>query len=1185
MTDRIASYLLGIQPQKGLVLARCFGKLNAKWMYNLRDEKPMRCLHCDTDNPDGAKFCIECGTALRNRCPSCGFDNVARAKFCMECGTSLTPPQPLIPNPQPPAPNTYTPPHLAERIRAEQAALEARGAVDGERKTITALFADIKGSMDLIEDLDPEEARAIVDPALHLMMAAVHRYEGYVAQSMGDGIFALFGAPIAHEDHAQRALFAALRMQEEGKAYAERLRHDKGINLQMRVGVNTGEVVVRSIRKDDLHTDYVPVGHSTSLAARMEGLATPGSTVASAYTHQLTEGYFEFKDLGAAKIKGVTEPLQIYEVLGVGALRTRLQVSAARGLSRFVGRKKELDHLKQVRAQAINGQGQMVGVMGEPGVGKSRLFHEFKVLSEKHCLVLETFCAAHGSGYAYLPLIELLRNYFHIRPQDDERTLHEKVAGRVVALERALEDGLPYLLTLLGHSEFTAALQQMDPHIRQQRSFDTIKRLLVRESLTQPVVLIFEDLQWLDEGTQAFLDDLSESLATAQMVLLTNYRPEYRHAWGSKTYYSQLRLDALGMEEAKELLAVLLDEANWTVTAASLEPLKQLILEKTEGTPFFMEEMVRALFDQGVLVQGMGGIALTKSLDEIHIPATVQGVLAGRIDQLGAAEKELLQTAAVIGREFSLSLLTQVAHAAEEILVPLLSRLQTAEFIYEQPAFPEVEYTFKHALTQDVAYGSLVSERRREVHARTAQAIESLFHEQLNDRRLRELAYHSVHSGNAGKAVEYYQRAGEMALKHSAYTEAIRDLNHALDLLPTLSHTPDRPQQELTLLISLGSCLMATKGYAAPEVEIVYTRARELSRTIGDLPQKFPVLFGLWRFYLVRGEYAAAGEVIEKLQRLSECMPGSRQFLPAQQALGLTAFRLGEFADARVHLERAVAMYDPGVHGPENAQGVIGQDPGVASLAFLAWMLWHLGYPDQALQRSQEAIALAREISHPYSLVSALHFGTAVHRFRGEGAIAQTQAEGVVALASEQGFPYFQAAGTYLRGWAIAEQGQVEAGIVDMLEGRRIWQESGIRQLGQVSLLLAEAYRKVDRVKDGLAVLAEAEAEMDKSHEKWWQAELLRTRGELLLASQAGENSPEVTACFQRAIRTAHSQQAKSLELRTSICLATLWQEHGKPDDAYQLLSNIYGWFTEGFDTPDLWAAKELLDELAPVPA
>lgn len=471
----------------------------------------MRCPRCATDNPDGAKFCIECGAAFGRHCPNCGAAVPARAKFCAECGTALDSPPgsaSFAPRSQVSAPAaSVTPPrHLADRIRAEQAALEARGGAHGERKTITALFADIKGSMALIEDLDPEDARSVIDPALQLMMDAVHRYEGYVAQSMGDGVFALFGAPLAHEDHAQRALFAALRMQERGRRYAERLRGEKGINLQIRVGVNSGAVVVRSIRKDDLHTDYVPVGHSTSLAARLEGLATPGSIVVSEHTHKLAEGYFEFRDLGAAKIKGVSGPLHIYEVLGVGPLRTRLQVSAARGLSRFVGRTKEVDDLKQLREQARGGRGQIVGVVGEPGVGKSRLFHEFRLLSESTCLVLATFCQAHGRGSAYLPLIELLRGYFGVQPQDDERSLHEKVAGRVVALDRDLEDGLPYVLALLGHTEFIAALQQMDPDIRRQRSFDAVKRLLLRESRNRTLLLIFEDLQWLDPETQAFLD-------------------------------------------------------------------------------------------------------------------------------------------------------------------------------------------------------------------------------------------------------------------------------------------------------------------------------------------------------------------------------------------------------------------------------------------------------------------------------------------------------------------------------------------------------------------------------------------------------------------------------------------------------------------------------------------------------
>src|SRR5262249_29058441 len=465
----------------------------------------MRCLGCGSDNPEGGKFCIECAARLQKRCPSCGAENLPRGKFCGDWATPLTaqahaaePPPPTSSSP----PASYTPKHLAERILTEHVAMEARGATDGERKTITALFADIKGSMALMEELDPEEARTLVDPALSLMMEAVHRYEGYVAQSTGDGIFAFFGAPLAHEDHPQRALFAALRMQDELGKYAETLRRAGRSPIEVRIGINTGEVVLRSIRKDDLRVEYTPIGHSTGLAQRMERLAKAGSIVVSEHTYKLTEGYFDFTPLGAATVKGVSAPIAVYEVRGVGPLRTRLQVAARRGLARFVGRHTELAQLSKALEQAKSGHGQIVGVMGEPGVGKSRLFYEFTVLSQRGCLVLETFSVSHGKAYPYLPLIELLRNYFQLILQDDERKVQEKVAGKVLILDRALEDTLPYLFALLGVTEALTALQQMDPQIRKRRTFEAIKRLLVRESVNQPLLLIFEDLHWLDSETQ-----------------------------------------------------------------------------------------------------------------------------------------------------------------------------------------------------------------------------------------------------------------------------------------------------------------------------------------------------------------------------------------------------------------------------------------------------------------------------------------------------------------------------------------------------------------------------------------------------------------------------------------------------------------------------------------------------------
>src|SRR5262245_60888115 len=759
--------------------------------------------------------------------------------------TTVASSQLSVASPQPPV--NYTPPHLAKQIRAEQAMLEARGAPEGERKTITALFADIKGSMELIEDLDPEEARALIDPALQLMMDAVHRYEGFVVQSTGDGIFALFGAPIAHEDHPQRALYAALRMQEELKRYADQLRLQGQRPLEVRVGVNTGAVVVRAIHTEDLRTEYTPIGHSTSLAARLQSLATGGGIVVSEQTYRLTEGYLEFKALGTARVKGVTEPVPIYEVLGIGPLRTRLQVSARRGFTRFVGRQSELEQLRHALAQATTGHGQIVGVMGEPGLGKSRLFYEFKLTSHSGALVLEAYSVSYGKASPYLPVIELLKSYFDIQAQDEERKRREKIGGKVLMLDRGLEDTLPYLFALLGIEEQPSPLQQMDPQIRRQRTFEALKRLFLRESLNQPLILVFEDLHWIDSETQGVLDTLSEGVASAKILLLVNYRPEYRHEWGSKTYYTQLRLAPFGKAEAEEFLDALLEmtvgargQWNSQAEAAPLQTLKQLILEKPEGTPLFMEEVVQELREQGVLADE-GTTGWTPLPTDLHIPTTVQGVLAARIDRLTPDEKDLLQQLAVIGREFPLSLLRHVLPQPEEELYRLLASLQRKEFLYEQPVFPEVEYSFKHALTQEVAYGSVLHERRKALHERTAQAMEALYSANL-DEHYSELAHHYSRSGKTEKAVEYLHLAGQQAVQRSANAEAITHLTTAVELLKPLPDTRDRAHQDLMLQVTLGVPLQAI-SYASPEVKATYTRARELCQQLGEIRQFFPVLF------------------------------------------------------------------------------------------------------------------------------------------------------------------------------------------------------------------------------------------------------------------------------------------------------------------------------------------------------
>jgi class 3 adenylate cyclase/predicted ATPase len=1083
--------------------------------------------------------------------------------------------------------------------------MAARGVTDGERKTVTHVFADLKSSTALIEGLDPEDARAIIDPALHIMMDAVHRYEGYVAQALGDGIFALFGAPIAHEDHPQRALYAALRMQEQMRRYSDTLRAQGHPPLLMRVGVNTGEVVVRSIHKEDLHTDYVPIGHSTNLAARMEQLAAPGSILVTEQTHKLTEGYFEFKALGKTQVKGVEEPLDVYEVIGAGPLRTRLQVAARRGLSRFVGRQSELAQMKLALEQAKAGHGQIVGVMGEPGVGKSRLFYEFKLTSQSGCLVLEAYSVSYGKASPYLPLIELLKTYFQLQLQDDERTRREKVLGKVLGLDRRLEDTLPYLFALLGIDDPSSSLQQMDPQIRRRRTLEALKRLFLRESLNQPLILLFEDLHWLDSETQAFLDLLHESVATARILLLVNYRPEYRHAWGSKTYYTQLHLAPLGRAEADELLSFLLGHD------ARLKALKQLILEKTEGTPFFMEEVVQTLAEEGVLIGERGHYRIEKAPTELHISPTVQGVLTARIDRLASEEKGFVQSLAVIGRQFPLSLARQVVSQAEEEFYRLVSSLQTKEFLYEQPAFPEVEYLFKHALTQEMAYSSLLQDRRKVLHERTAQALETLYATTLGE-HYSELAHHYTRSGKTEKAVEYLHLAGQQAIQRSANEEAITHLTTALELLKMLPDTRERSQQELALQITLGAPLIATKGFAAPEVGKAYTRARELCQQVGEPSQLFPVLHGLWNFYVTGGELKAARELGEQLLSFAQRSQDSTLLLEAHRALGETSFWRGEFASAHEYTEQGIALYDARQH--RSLAFLYAEDPGVVCRVFAAYVLWHLGYPNQALKRIHEALTLAQGLSHPHSLAVALGSVAWIHQFRREGQLTQQQAEATVALSAEQGFPFWLAFGTTMQGWALVEQGRIEEGIAQICQGMTASQATGAELFRPFFLaLLAEAYGKAGQAEEGLAALTEALTVVDKSGERFYEAELYRLYGELSLrmgereSGRVGDektlphspilpfphSSPE--ECFWKAIEIARRQQAKSLELRAVMSLVRLRQQQAaqhvtrntqhetraKLDEARTMLSEVYNWFTEGFDTKDLQEAKVLLEELS----
>jgi class 3 adenylate cyclase/tetratricopeptide (TPR) repeat protein len=846
----------------------------------------MRCPRCQHENRPGAKFCEECAAPLARACTNCGAQLSATAKFCSECAHPAGPA--ASPTPQRfRAPEGYTPKHLAEKI------LTSKTALEGERKQVTVLFADLKGSMELLADRDPEEARKILDPVLELMMEAVHRYEGTVNQVMGDGIMALFGAPLAHEDHAVRAGYAALQMQESAARYAEGIFRSHGVPLQIRVGLNSGEVVVRAIGSD-LHMDYTAVGQTTHLAARMEQMATPGTILLGPATLQLAEGYFEVAARGPVAVKGLAEPVEVYALTGTSTPRTRLHAAAARGLTRFVGRDADIQQIRRALGLAHDGHGQLVAIVGEPGVGKSRLVYEFTHShGTQDWLVLEAGSVAYGTTTSYMLVIDLLKAYFKIHDQESPREIQEKVAGKLLTLDRALEASLPALLALLDVPVEDPQWPTLDPAQRRRRTLDAVKRLLLRESQVQPMLVIFEDLHWIDSETQAFLESLVESLPTARLLLLVNYRPEYQHGWGSKTYYTQLRLDALPRESATDLLQALLG------ADATVEPLKPVLIARTGGNPLFLEESVRTLVETGAVTGEGGARRLVRPLDTIDVPATVQAILASRIDRLAAEDKQLLQTASAIGKDVPLALLLAIAGRTEDDVRSGLARLQSAEFLYEKSLFPDPAFTFKHALTHEVTYGGLLHERRRDLHARIVKEIEMLHQDRLAE-QIERLGHHALRGELWEKAVLYLRQAGLKAFTRSALADARSWFEQALGVLDvrpggtvTLEQALDirlELQQVLNLLGEVRQSLVRLReaealakrlnddrqrGRVAAFMVVPYsllgeldeaitsgTRGLEVAGRIGDMRLRILTTSCLEWAYYSRGEYERVVDLV-----------------------------------------------------------------------------------------------------------------------------------------------------------------------------------------------------------------------------------------------------------------------------------------------------------------------------------
>jgi len=1105
------------------------------------------CGTCGQPNRVGRRFCGECGAALSATCPSCGAVDVEGARYCGVCG-SLVAPAPARPKLRTkPEPRDYTPKHLVDKI------LQSKSALEGERKQVTVLFADVKGSMELAVQLDAEEWHRILDRFFQILTGGVHRFEGTVNQYTGDGIMALFGAPIAHEDHARRACYAALHLRDQLRNYADELRR-RGLSFSTRMGLNSGEVVVGKIG-DDLRMDYTAQGHTVGLAQRVEQTAAADTAYVTKHTADLVQGFFQLRDLGAFELKGAAEPLQVFELEGVGGARTRLDVARARGFSRFVGRDDDMQALEVALARSRESSGQVVGVVSEAGIGKSRLCYEFVERCRARGLtVLEGHAVAYGKNVPFLPILQVFRAYFGITEQDDNRTAREKIAGRLLLIDEALREVLPLVFEFLGIPDPGQPALRIDPEARQRQLFGVLRCLVREAGEVEPGVTLIEDLHWMDGGSGAFLAQWVDAIGGARGLLLVNFRPEYHAEWMGESYYQQLPLASLGSEATRELVSDLLGDHPSTAGLADV------IHARTTGNPFFIEEVVQSLIVSGQLTGTRGNYQLSSEIAVLKIPATVQAVLAARIDRLPEREKQVLQTASVIGKEFTESVLEAVAELPAADLAESLRALTGAEFLYEQSLYPVATYAFKHPLTQEVTYGSQLSVRRAARHRAVAEAITELHGEPL-DSQAALLAHHWEQAGEALEAARCHARAA--AWVTSSDREAAR--SRWLQVRYLLAQLEDSSEKLGLDLLACGQLTMLgwALGASTDEIEALFAEGKNLAERIPD-PRPRSVLQAGYAVYVgvSGGDVARYVSASREALRLAETSGDLVIRLTARGGLAIALSYAGNPAESLQVMERCVAERPD---DPLAGREILGFSPWIFAAITRSWPLSLIGRLGQADEALRQGIELARQHGELELLSWGLGLSVRYGEWSGETATTLARARQSVEIAERTGVPLWRSLALAYLGDALRlEQSCKEAleayeAALGLIHTKRV----GLRWKPEIVSGQAEAHSALGEHEKALTRARAALEESVRGGNRFGEDLARLTLARVLLAADDPDLHDEVERVVERA-EACCKETGMRIHLPSLLELrANLAERRGNPQEAGRNLREAHRLFTE----------------------